>query len=247
VVPDEEAGTERLTEALILAGGKAERLGDAAGGRPKPLVEVGGRPLIAYQVEQLARAGVTRVIVSCSAGQEDLFERALERLGLEVVTAPEPERLGRGGGLRNAAGLRAEEGPVYALNGDELVDVDLRMLMERHLERRPAATITVVRPPSPFGLVELDEGDVVTGFDEEATLPVWVSCGVYVLDDEAIERLPERGDHETTTFPELAAERRLQAFRHEGLWLTVNTPKQLRLADEHLRKNPNAVFDTARG
>jgi NDP-sugar pyrophosphorylase family protein len=121
------------------------------------------------------------------------------------------------------------------------------MLMERHLERRPAATITVVRPPSPFGLVELDEGDVVTGFDEEATLPVWVSCGVYVLDDEAIERLPERGDHETTTFPELAAERRLQAFRHEGLWLTVNTPKQLRLADEHLRKNPNAVFDTARG
>lgn len=247
MVPDEEAGTERLTEALILAGGKAERLGDAAGGRPKPLVQVGGRPLIAYQVEQLARAGVIRVIVSCSAGQEDLFERAFEGLGPEVVMAPEQERLGRGGGLRNAAGLREEAGPVYALNGDELVDLDLRVLIERHLERRPAATITVVRPPSPFGLVELDEGDVVTGFDEEATLPVWVSCGVYVLDDEAIERLPERGDHETTTFPELAAERRLQAIRHEGLWLTVNTPKQLRLADEHLRKNPNAVFDTARG
>ena len=68
-----------------------------------------------------------------------------------------------------------------------------------------------------------------------------------MLDDEAIERLPERGDHETTTFPELAAERRLHAVRHEGLWLTVNTPKQLRLADEYLRSHPTAVSGTARG
>jgi NDP-sugar pyrophosphorylase family protein len=236
-----------VTEALILAGGKAERLGDAAGGWPKALVPVGGRPLAAYQVEQLAAAGVDRVIVSCSAGQEELFERELDGLGPEIVTAPERERLGRGGGLRNSALLREEDGPVFALNGDELVDVDLRALLARHRERGPAATITVVRPKSPFGLVELDEHDVVTGFSEDATLPVWVSCGVYVLDDEAIERLPERGDHESSTFPELAAEGRLHDFRHEGLWLTVNTPKQLRLADEYLRSNPLAVSGSARG
>jgi NDP-sugar pyrophosphorylase family protein len=234
-------------EALILAGGKAERLGDASGGRPKPLVEVAGRPLIAYQVEQLADAGVERVIVSCTAGQEELFERALGGLGPEIVTAPEQERLGRGGGLRNAARLRAEAGPAYALNGDELVDVDLAGLLERHRDRRPAATITDVQPKSPFGIVEVDDADVVTGFSEEATLPVWVSCGVYVLDDEAFARLPERGDHETTTFPELADQGRLHAFRHEGLWLTVNTPKQLRQADEYLRRHPRALAGIARG
>jgi NDP-sugar pyrophosphorylase family protein len=234
-------------EALILAGGKAERLGDASGGRPKPLVEVAGRPLIAYQVEQLADAGVERVIVSCTAGQEELFERALGGLGPEIVTAPEQERLGRGGGLRNAARLRAEAGPAYALNGDELVDVDLAGLLERHRDPRSAATITVVQPKSPFGIVEVDDADVVTGFSEEATLPVWVSCGVYVLDDEAFARLPERGDHETTTFPELADQGRLHAFRHEGLWLTVNTPKQLRQADEYLRRHPRALAGIARG
>ena len=234
-------------EALILAGGKAERLGDAAGGLPKPLVAIAGRPLIAYQVEQLTDAGVSRVIVSCSAGREELFERALEGIGPEIVTAPEPERLGRGGGLRNAARLRNEDGPVFALNGDELLDVDLGALLDQHLERGPAATITVVRPPSPFGLVEIDEEDAVTGFSESATLPVWVSCGVYVLDEEALTRLPERGDHETTTFPELAAEGKLRAFRHEGLWLTVNTPKQLRVADEYLTRNPSAVSGSARG
>jgi len=236
-----------VTEAIILAGGAAERLGDAAGGRPKPLVPVAGRPLMAYQVEQLAGAGVDRVIVSCSAGNEALFERELDGLGPDIVTAPEWERLGRGGGLRNAARLREEDGPVFALNGDELVDVDIGALLERHRERGPAATITVVRPKSPFGLVELDEQDVVSGFSEDAMLPVWVSCGVYVLDDEAIERLPERGDHEKTTFPELAAEGRLHAVRHEGLWLTVNTPKQLRLADEYLRSHPTALSGSARG
>lgn len=226
-------------EAIILAGGKAERLGDAGGGRPKALVQIAGRPLAAYQIDQLVRAGVTRVIVSCSADQAESFEHELSGLDVEIVTAPEQERLGRGGGLRHAVGFRAEEGPVYALNGDELIDVDLAELLERHRERDPAATITVVSPPSPFGLVDLDDGDVVTGFRETATLPVWVSCGVYVLDEEALERLPERGDHEQSTFPELASEGRLLAYRHEGLWLTVNTPKDLRRAQDHLGAHPD--------
>ena len=68
-------------------------------------------------------------------------------------------------------------------------------------------------------------------------LPFWVNTGLYVLDDEAIERLPERGDHETTTFPELAAAGRLYGFRHQGLWLTVNTPKDLRRAREFVEEN----------
>jgi NDP-sugar pyrophosphorylase family protein len=59
-----------------------------------------------------------------------------------------------------------------------------------------------------------------------------------VLTPEAIERFPDRGDHETTAFPELARERRLRAYRHEGLWLTVNTPKELRAAAEHVERHP---------
>ena len=61
---------------------------------------------------------------------------------------------------------------------------------------------------------------------------------MYVLAPDAIERLPDKGDHETTTFPELVAEGRLFAYRHEGLWLTVNTPKELRRAREHVEAHP---------
>jgi NDP-sugar pyrophosphorylase family protein len=225
-------------EAIILAGGKAERLGEAAQGRPKALVEVGGRPLAAYQVAWLARAGVGRVLVSCAAGEADLFEAALAGLGPEIVAVAEPEPLGRGGGLRFAAAARREEGDVYAVNGDELLDADLAALLARHRDAGTDATIAVARPRSAFGVVELGEGDLVTGFQEAGVLPHWVSCGLYVLGAEALAGLPERGDHETTTFPDLAARGRLAAFRHEGLWLTVNTPKDLRVADEHVRTHP---------
>jgi NDP-sugar pyrophosphorylase family protein len=224
-------------EGIILAGGKAERLGDAAGGRPKALVDVAGRPLAAYQVEQLGAAGASRVLVSCAAGKESLFEEALGGIGPEIVPVGEPEPLGRGGGIRLAATKRSESGDVYTLNGDELVDVELTHLLELQRASNAAATITVVQVRSPFGVVELN-GDLVSGFREAPKLDQWVSCGVYVLGEEALARFPERGDHETTTFPELAAEGRLRAHRHEGLWLTVNTPKDLRLAEEYLAANP---------
>ena len=159
-------------EAIILCGGKAERLGDAAGGRPKSLVEVGGRPLAAYQVARLAKAGVERVIMACASGQGELFERELAGLGPEVIAAEEPERLGRGGGIRFGAQERRESGDVYALNGDELVAVDFAGLLERHREAGGAATITVTQPRSPFGVVDLGDGDTVTGFSEARLDPV---------------------------------------------------------------------------
>jgi NDP-sugar pyrophosphorylase family protein len=228
-------------EAIILAGGKAERLGDAAEGKPKALVPIAGRPLAAYQLAMLIRAGVERVIVSCSAGQEEAFELELGGLGVELVTVGEPEPLGRGGGLRLAAQARQTEGPVYALNGDELFDLELGALHEAHRDRGGAATLTVAPLQSHLGVVDIDENDVVRGFREAPKLPYWVNTGLYVLEEEAIARLPERGDHEASTFPELANEGRLRAYRHEGLWLTVNTPKDLKRAQGFVESHPGLL------
>jgi NDP-sugar pyrophosphorylase family protein len=224
-------------EAIILAGGKATRMGEAAQGLPKALVAVAGHPVAAYQVSQLVRVGVGRIIVSCAAGQAGLFEERLAGRGADIVAVEEPEPLGRGGGLRYAAGRREESGPLYALNGDELQDVDLRAMLDAHRRRGAAATIVVAPLVSQFGVVDLD-GDRVTGFREAPRLPFWVNSGVYVLDDEALARLPERGDHEQTTFPELAEEGKLFAVRHEGLWITINTPKDLIRAETHYGAHP---------
>jgi NDP-sugar pyrophosphorylase family protein len=225
-------------EALLLAGGKAERLGDAAQGLPKPLVPVAGFPIAEYAVVRLVECGVTRVIVACRAGDEEAFLQALSGLGAEVDAVGEEEPLGRGGGLRLAASRRREEGPVLALNGDELLDVDFRALLAEHERSGAAATIVVAQVRSPFGVLEVEEDGTITGFREAPLLEEWVNSGVYVLGEDALALLPERGDHEQSTFPQLAGERRLHAHRHDGVWLTVNTPKDLRRAAEFIEAHP---------
>jgi len=226
-------------EALLLAGGKAERLGEAAQGLPKPLVPVAGFPLAEYSVARLVRAGVTRVIVACRAGQEEAFVNALGGLGAAIVPVGEEEPLGRGGGFRLAASKRAESGPVVAANGDELLDVDFAALLAEHAASGAAATIVCAQVRSPFGVVDLQDDGWVSGFREAPLLEQWVNSGVYVLGDEALARLPEKGDHETSTFPELAAEGKLHGYRHGGVWLTVNTPKDLRKAEDYMAEHPD--------
>jgi NDP-sugar pyrophosphorylase family protein len=226
-------------EALLLAGGKAERLGEAAQGLPKPLVPVAGLPLAEYTVGRLVAAGVTRVIVACRAGQEDVFVRALAGLGAEIDAVGEQVPLGRGGGLRLAAAARADDGAVLALNGDELLDVDFGKLRAEHDRSGADATIVVAQVRSPFGVVALEEDGRISGFREAPLLDDWVNTGVYVLGPEALGRLPERGDHEQSTFPELAAEGKLRGYRHDGVWLTVNTPKDLRRAEAFMQEHPD--------
>jgi NDP-sugar pyrophosphorylase family protein len=87
-------------------------------------------------------------------------------------------------------------------------------------------------------MVDVDGDDVVRGFEEAGRVPYWVNCGIYVLSERALTRFPERGDHESSTFPELAREGLLHAYRHDGMWLTVNTPKELRVAAEYVAEHP---------
>jgi len=128
---------------------------------------------------------------------------------------------------------------VLALNGDELLDVDFRALLAEHEGSDGSATIVVAQVRSPFGVVALEGDGRVSGFREAPLLDDWVNTGVYVLGPEALERLPEKGDHELSTFPELAAEGKLRGYRHEGVWLTVNTPKDLRRAAEFMEEHPD--------
>src|SRR5205814_5499795 len=99
------SGALRLMEALVLAGGRAERLGDAAQGLPKPLVPVAGFPLAGYTVARLVSVGVERVVVVCRAGVEVVFEGELGGLGVGGDGVGAAGRLGRGGGRRHGASL----------------------------------------------------------------------------------------------------------------------------------------------
>ena len=128
---------------------------------------------------------------------------------------------------------------MLALNGDELLDVDFGALLAEHERGGADATIVVAQVRSPFGVVDLEDDGRITGFREAPLLEEWVNSGVYALGEGALARLPERGDHEQTTFPELAAAGRLRGYRHAGVWLTVNTPKDLRRAADFMEDHPD--------
>ena len=228
-----------LMEALVLAGGKARAArARPRRGLPKPLVPVGGRPLASYAVERLAAAGVTRVIVACAAGQEARLRRRARRpRARDRRRSGEPEPLGRGGGLRLAAQALVQSGPgVRAERRRDRSTSTSRALLaqpRRARARRRRSSSRALR--SPFGVVELDEDDAVTRLRGGAAAPALGERGdLRPRRGGARRALPERGDHEQTTFPELAARGRLMAYRHEGVWLTVNTPKDLRVAEEAL-------------
>ena len=226
--------------AIILAGGRGERLRPYTDDRPKPMVEINGVPVIAYLLGWLAKYGVTRIVLSCGYRWE-VLRAALgsgSRWGLEIHYTVEPERLGRGGGIRFAmrsAGLdRPQAGPIVVTNGDNLLDFDLDEMIVEHTSRQALVTLGLAPLVSARGIVETDLQGRVTGFQEKPELPYWINAGVYVMDPGIARLLPKRGDHERELFPRLAAEGKLAAYHSLRLWRTVDTAKDLTTLGEEL-------------
>jgi NDP-sugar pyrophosphorylase family protein len=216
--------------ALIIAGGEGERLRPLTSDRPKPMIEVAGKPILEYQIRWLARQGVSDAVLLCGYKAEVIQRHFGDgaRFGLTVHYSLEEEPLGRGGALKLGARLLPpDEDAVIALNGDILTNQPLAPLLRFHRRKNAAATVMLTRLRSPYGVTRLDRGGRITAFDEKPLLPHWINAGLYVVTREFLRRLPDRGDHETTTFPELAAEGKLYGYRSRAYWRTVDTFKDL--------------------
>ncbi|MGK5496848.1 nucleotidyltransferase family protein [Streptomyces sp. URMC 125] len=227
------------TQAVVLAGGQGSRLRPYTDDRPKPMVEIPGTgtPIIGHQLAWLAAEGVTDAVVSCGHLAEVLQEW-LEgaELPLRVTTVVEKEPLGRGGVLQPAASLPRPGEPWYATNGDIWTRFSLREMAAFHAERDATATLALARPRIPWGAVETDEFGHVLDFIEAPPSPYLINAGVYVFSAPFTALLPDRGDHERTTFPRLARERALAGFPipQGAYWRAIDTAKDLSEAAREL-------------
>jgi len=216
--------------AIVLAGGKGERLRPFTEDRPKPMVEIMGIPILSYQLQWLQGQGIADIVISCGY-RHDVIEAYFgsgERMGLRITYSVEEEPLGRGGALRLAMSHVPEDAEaIIATNGDIITNLRLGPVLEAHRAEEMLATIVLTPFISPYGIVEVDERDRVTQFHEKPRLPYWINAGVYVLAPALRQRLPERGDHETTTFPELAKAGRLGAYKSDAYWRGVDTIKDV--------------------
>lgn len=223
--------------ALIIAGGEGERLRPLTTDRPKPMVRVGGRPILEHQVDWLREQGVTHVVMLCGYRSEVICEHFGDgsRFGVSIEYSIEDEPLGRGGALRKGFALVPKDQPVViATNGDILTDQPLAPLLQRH--RRKEATATVMLAPlrSPYGVTRVARDGHIQSFDEKPVLPYWINAGVYVLSREFFRLLPKRGDHEDSTFPKLSKQRKLYGFKSKGYWRAVDSFKDLTEAEREL-------------
>ena len=233
--------------ALILAGGKGERLRPLTDNVAKPMVPVSGRPLLWYQVSQLRNAGITDLVLLCGFRWESIrdFLGDGTGFGMRVHYSLEETPLGRGGALRRGLGMVPDtQKTVLALNGDVLTTQEIGPLVELHQNSGALATVMLTPYPSAYGVVDVDSSGRVLAFREKGELPHWINAGVYVLDTAIRDELPVLGDHETETFPRLAEKGCLYAYQSRSFWKTIDTHKDLREAEEALQQRADMWEDS---
>jgi glucose-1-phosphate cytidylyltransferase len=216
-----------LPSVVILCGGAGTRLREHAPSIPKPLVEIGGKPIVWHVIQIYVAQGFTDFLLLTGFRGElierfvanESWPRAIDMrcldTGLETPT---------GGRLRQASEVLGA-GTICVTYADGVADIDLRRLLLYHREQGAAATVTVVRPELPFGVAELNGDGTVRGFQEKPRSEHWINGGFFCFEHEVLRRLDPDSALEREPLARLAGAGDLHAFRHEGFWKCMDTYK----------------------
>lgn len=233
---------------VILCGGRGTRLRERTETVPKPLVEIGGRPIVWHVIGIYAAQGFDRFLLATGylGDQIERFvaeERWPEGVAVECVDTGLDTPTG---GRIAALGERLAGETFCATYADGVADVDLGALLDGHRAAGAAATVTVVRPNLPWGVAELDE-DRVAGFVEKPRSEHWINGGFFCFEPEALDCIGSDSVLEREPLERLAGAGRLHAHRHEGFWDCMDTYKDAVVLDDLWRggKAPWRVWDGA--
>ncbi len=230
-------------KALILAGGKGLRLRPLTDDRPKPLVSVAGKPIAEWQLDWLrSNVSLEEAVFLCGWKWERLREHFGEDYhGVKIDYSVEETPLGTGGAFRKAIvekGFGDEQ--VAMLNGDIVTDLKLVDMTEAHASSKASPVVTLLLVPykSRFGIVHVDKKNFVTSFEEKPVFPdVWINGGIYVGNAERLlPFLPEKGDIERETFPQLAAAGMVMAYPYSGFWSLIDSIKDIQEVEKEMRQ-----------
>jgi glucose-1-phosphate cytidylyltransferase len=218
---------EARPPVAILCGGRGTRLQEHTQAIPKPLVEIGGRPIVWHVIQLYAQQGFRRFLLA-TGYKGELIERfaAAQRwpAGVRVQCVNTGLDTPTGGRIKLLQPLLAEE-RFCATYADGLADVDLDALLSFHLAHGALATMTVVRPELQFGVTELGADGSVTGFREKPRSEHWINGGFFCFEPGFLAHLRRDSVLERAPLERLAAAGQLRAHRHEGFWECMDTYK----------------------
>jgi glucose-1-phosphate cytidylyltransferase len=223
-----------LPKVAILCGGRGTRLQAHSPSLPKPLVEIGGQPIL-WHVIQIYLAQGFRRFVLLTGYQAELIERFADGSQWPADASIECLNTGpdtpTGGRVRRAAGLLGDE--RFCLTyADGVADIDLHALLGEHDRHHPLATMTVVRPELQFGVAELNGDGAVRGFVEKPRSEHWINGGFFCFEPPVLELLEDDSVLEREPLARLAADGQLRAFQHLGFWDCMDTYKDALLLND---------------
>ena len=219
---------------VILCGGRGTRLREATQTIPKPLVEIGGRPILWHVIRIYAHQGFRRFIL-CLGHKGELIEEFVRNNGLPegltiecVQTGEETHTGGRIARVRERLGV----GRFCVTYADGVADIDLGALLDFHKGHGALATMTVVQPRLQYGVARLNGEGVVEGFEEKPQFEGWINGGFFCFENGVLDYLEDDSTLEREPLERLAADGRLRAYRHTGFWDCMDTYKDAILLND---------------
>ena len=240
-------------KAVLLAGGLGTRMREETEFRPKPMVEIGGQPILWHIMRNLAHFGITDFVIASGYKSEvidayfrehqhwtDLpspgpgahaFQGTGEESAWRVTVAFTGDLTPTGGRVARVAPL-LDDGTFFVTYGDGLADVDIDALRLTHEASGRLATLTAVQPTSRFGLMDIEPDGTVTHFREKPKMKDWVSIGFFLFEPAVLDYLVAEGGLEEEGLTRLAADGQLTAYRHEGFWQPMDTFREFTILQD---------------
>jgi glucose-1-phosphate cytidylyltransferase len=243
-------------KVVILAGGMGTRLAEETDIKPKPMVEIGGRPILWHIMQHYSHYGFNEFVI-CLGYKGDYIKRYM--MDYAKLTSDLTVKLRSGDVMRHGNGVKCDwtvdlvdtglttatggrvkrvqqyvgNSPFMLTYGDGVSDVDLNKLTEFHKKQGKLATLTAVRPPARFGHMHF-EGDLITQFSEKPqTEAGWINGGFFVLEPKIFDMIKSDDTWlERDTLETLAGQKQLSAYKHENFWQCMDTLRDKRLLED---------------
>jgi glucose-1-phosphate cytidylyltransferase len=219
---------------VSLCGGRGTRLQGETPGIPKPLVEIGGRPILWHVIQIYAAQGLRDFVLAAGFQWETVAAFASSTAwpaGVRVETVDTGLDTPTGGRV-HAVRERVGDGTFLVTYSDGLADVDLQRVRAFHSGHGALATMTVVRPELQFGVARLDGDDRVLGFHEKPRSDHWINGGFFTFEPGVLDYLGPSSVLEREPLEGLAHDGQLRAYRHTGFWDCMDTYKDAVLLND---------------
>lgn len=226
-------------KAFILCGGEGTRLRPYTYTRPKPMLPIGGKPILQYVIENLKRAGIDDYILTVGYLHEAISGHFGDgsKLGVRMEYAIEKERLNTAGSVLPHKGK--VDGTFVVAMGDHITNIDIKDMLRRHKESGAIATMALLKKEIPiqFGIVEVQDG-AVSGFREKPLLQHLYNVAIYVFEPAIFKYIKEKEDFAHDVFPRMLRKgERINAYVFDDVWFDIGQ------IDEYERLNEE--FQTA--